>query len=152
MKLLRRKYSFVCRAFSAMFFFSLWKARRSFSHEPSDGSFFFIFSFRGQVIVSMSVPQALDGINANAEAPTVYLSSHGLVGAFSSTVLGKRNAIRRHLFVTTRLRNIPHSYRGRFCNIFHFKFAVFLPFVETGLTLSTDTLGSKWINSKHSMY
>lgn len=106
--------------FCDVFFFSSWKARLLvFPHEPSDRSFHRHFSYRGRVIVSMSVLQALDGINANAKAQTVYLSSHVLVGPFSSTMLGGKMQL-GDIYLWQCVWGIyPTQYRGQFCNIFH---------------------------------
>lgn len=89
-------------------------------------------------------------INASAEAPLMYLSSHGLVWPFSSTMLGHQgeNAINKHLFVT------PLTHKAYFCikNQIDYVFVTkhddvscwfFVPFVRAGLTLSSDTLGSE---------
>lgn len=53
----------------------------------------------GNIVVSV-----WGGLMLKAKAPTVYLSSHGLVGPFSSPTLGQqgKNAIRNHLFTCTK--------------------------------------------------
>lgn len=51
---------------------------------------------------------AVAGLILKAKAPTVYLSSQGLVGPFSSPTLSQqgKNAIRKHLFVTLWIKGI----------------------------------------------
>lgn len=75
----REKNVFICRVFAPLWLIQLRPLER----------------LRGQFL------GAVVGLILRAKAPTVYLSSHGLVGPFSSPTLSQqgKNAIRKHLFV-----------------------------------------------------
>lgn len=81
-----KKTLFICRVFAP-----LWLIQLRPLETPR-------CQFRGAVV----------GLILKAKAPTVYLSSQGLVGPFSSPTLSQQgeNAIRKHLFVTLRIKGI----------------------------------------------
>lgn len=82
----REKKLFICRVFAPLWLIQL---------RPLET---LRCQFRGAVV----------GLILKAKAPTVYLSSQGLVGPFSSPTLSQqgKNAIRKHLFVTLRIKGI----------------------------------------------
>lgn len=122
--------------FLRWFFFIVKSTALVFPHEPSDRSFHRHFSFCGQVIVS--VPQRLMGLILTLKHRLCTFLHMDWWDLFPQQCWGGKNAIRRHLFVIYT----PLMSRAVLQH-FSFKLAVFVPFVETGLTLSTDTLGSK---------